>query len=200
VARKYLLILECIVGKTRVRNVDFSGISAVVVTHNHPDHLNEAFVEAVNQSSPNAKWYGTQETATTLKTLGITGLLSSQDEDIQYIESAHADLSPWFDEQPQHTSYVVFGEMLISGDCQTLASAHGARILAAAVNGGPWGAVVGFTKMIESMSDRPEVVIPLHDWHWNEAARSAIYARLSVVLAMFDVELIQTADRDSQEV
>ena len=38
----------------RVRNVDFSGISAVVVTHNHPDHLDEAFVGAVNQSSPNA--------------------------------------------------------------------------------------------------------------------------------------------------
>jgi L-ascorbate metabolism protein UlaG (beta-lactamase superfamily) len=184
----------------KVKQTDFSDISTVIVTHNHPDHLNEDFARAVAQASPNATWYGTQETADTLEEWGIKGLLSSKDKDIKFIQSEHADLSPWFDKQSEHTSYVIFGDMLVSGDCQTLTSAYGARIIAGAINGGPWGAVVGFSKMIESMSDRPKVVVPLHDWHWNEGARNGIYARLPEVMGKFDVEFIPIENYVSREI
>lgn len=184
----------------RVKATDFSAISAVVVTHNHSDHLSTDFADAVKQASPDAKWYGTQEIVDDLSKLGITGITTSTDSDIKFIQSEHADLSPWFDAQPQHTSYLIFGEVLVSGDCQTLTSSHGARIIAAAVNGGPWGAVVGFAKMIESMSERPKVVIPLHDWHWNEEARKGIYARLPEVMSALNVEFIPIENCIEQEV
>jgi len=183
-----------------VKSTDFSDISAVVVTHNHPDHLNADFAKVVKQASPSAKWYGTQEVVDDLRELGIVGLVGSEEKDIVFIQSDHADLSPWFDKQPEHTSYIIFGELLISGDCQTLANSHGARILAGAINGGPWGAVVGFSKMIEAMSDRPKVVIPLHDWHWNQDARNGIYARLPEVMGKFDVEFIPLEDCVVQEI
>lgn len=77
---------------------------------------------------------------------------------------------------------------------------HGARILAGAINGGPWGAVVGFSKMIESMSERPKVVVPLHDWHWNEDARNGIYTRIPEVIGNFDVAFMQFENCVSQEV
>lgn len=178
----------------KVKSTDLSNIYAIVVTHNHPDHLNEDFAKAVIKASPNAKWYGTQEIVDVLKGWGTVGLLSSEDKDVQFIKTEHADLSPWFDKQPEHTSYIIFSDMLISGDCQTLTSAYGARILAGAINGGPWGAVVGFSKMIESMSERPKVVIPLHDWHWNEEARKGIYARLPEVLGKFGVDFVDIDD------
>ncbi len=184
----------------KVKKTDFSNISTVIVTHNHSDHFSKEFARTVMQASPNAKWYGTQEIVDTLKEWGITGLLSSKDEDVQFIKSEHADLSPWFDKQPEHTSYVIFSDILISGDCQTLTSAYGARILAGAINGGPWGAVVGFSKMIESMADKPKIVVPLHDWHWNEDARIGIYARLAEVLGKFDVEFMQIESCVSQEI
>lgn len=184
----------------RVMNFDFSNILAVVITHNHADHLSEDFVTAVEQASPNAKWYGTQEVVDDLGKLDIAGLSANEDSDIQFIKSEHADLSPWFDEQPMHTSYIIFGEILISGDCQTLTDSSGARILAGVINGGPWGSVVGFSKMIESMSDRPKIVIPLHDWHWNEDARSAVYAKLPEVMGKFDVEFTQLQNCVTQEI
>lgn len=127
-------------------------------------------------------------------------MVSSEDEDIKFIKSEHADLSPWFDKQPEHTSYIIFDELLISGDCQTLLNGHGARILAGAINGGPWGAVVGFSKMIEAMSNRPKVVIPLHDWHWNQDAREGIYARLHEVMSNFNVEFIPLKDCAVKEI
>ncbi len=184
----------------KVKGINFSGIHAVVITHNHPDHLNEDFAKVVAQASPGAKWQGTQQAIDQLKAIGIEGSTASDDEDIQFVDSKHADLSPWFDEQPEHTSYVLFGDLLISGDCQSLASSHGARILAAAVNGGPWGAVVGFAKMIESMKDRPEIVIPLHDWHWNESAREAIYAKLPEVMEKFGVKFIPLKSGTTKEI
>lgn len=95
---------------------------------------------------------------------------------------------------------MLFEDILISGDCQTLSTSSGARILAGAINGGPWGGVVGFSKMIESMLDRPKTIVPLHDWHWNEEARSAIYARLSEVMGKFGVEFVQLRNCETIEI
>lgn len=120
-----------------VRNFDLSGINNVIVTHNGPDHLNNNFVVAIQKSSPNTNWYGTQAVIEQLETMGIAGKTYSDDKNIRFIESEHADLSPWVKKQPEHTSYVLFDNLLISGDCHTLTSMHGARILAGAINGGP---------------------------------------------------------------
>ncbi len=172
----------------KVKSTDFSGIDSVVITHAHPDHLNEDFADRVNKTSPNSKWYGPKDVVGQLSDWGITARDSSKDEFIEFIKSDHADLAPWFGQQPDHTSFLLFGELLITGDCQTLTSSHGAKYVAAAINGGPWGSIVGFSKMIAAMDERPQVVLPLHDWHWNDAARDAMYSRLPDVLGQFNVD------------
>lgn len=182
-----------------VKDVDYSNIDTVAITHIHPDHLNEDFARAVHKASPDATWYGTQEIVTALEKMGISANSDSKSEDVRFIESEHADLSPWFDQQPQHTSYVLFRELLVSGDCQTLTSSHGARMLAGAINGGPWGAVVGFSKMIEDMEDRPQVVLPIHDWHWNDDARKAVYDKLPDVMSKFGVKFVPLENCTPQE-
>ncbi len=165
-----------------VRPENLTDIDIVVITHNHPDHLDESFVRAIYAASPNAQWYGTLQAVNQLGGFGITAQSESHNDDVRFITSEHANLSPWVTEQPEHTSYVLFNEILIGGDCHTLTNNHGARIFAGAVSGGPWGAVVGYTKMIAAMSPQPEIVVPLHDWHWNDEARQAIYARLPEVM------------------
>jgi L-ascorbate metabolism protein UlaG (beta-lactamase superfamily) len=167
-----------------------TNLDTVVVTHAHPDHLDADFAEAIKKNSPQAHWYGPQQVVSQLAEWGIEAKSTSNDPTIQFINSDHADLSPWFSEQPEHTSYVLHNELLVGGDCHTLTDMHGARVLAAAINGGPWGSVVGFAKMIESMKSRPKTIIPLHDWHWNDNARKAFYARLPEVLSQFDVKFV----------
>jgi len=173
-----------------VKDEHMSELDTVVVTHAHPDHLNKDFAEAIKRNSPQARWYGPKQVVNQLAAWGIEGSSASDEAAVRFIESQHADLSPWFGEQPEHTSFVVFGDLLLGGDCHTLTDRHGAKFIAGAINGGPWGAVVGFAKMIESMDDRPQVVLPLHDWHWNETARQAIYDQLPAVLAKFDVQFM----------
>lgn len=183
-----------------VKSEHLTGVDTIVVTHVHPDHLHKEFAEAIKKNSPQAQWYGTQEVIDQLTEWGVEGKSASDVSAVKFVESQHADLSPWFPKQPQHTSYVLLGEVLIGGDCHTLTESQGARVFAAAINGGPWGAVVGFAKMIEDMKNRPQKVIPLHDWHWNEDARNGIYKQLPDVLTKLDVEFVALESNVSTEV
>ncbi len=175
------------------------GINYVAITHIHPDHCDDEFVKTVYKQSPNALWFSTVQVAEKLKEFDISVDIKGNDI-IRFVNSDHADLSPWFAEQPEHASFVVMDELLIGGDCHTLKSSYGARILAGAINGGPWGSVVGFVKMIENMESRPEVVLPLHDWHWNEDARTAIYSRLPDVLTSLGSEFVPLVNGETFQV
>lgn len=183
-----------IVSEDHLTNVD-----AVIITHAHPDHLDETFAGAIKRLSPNAVWYGPGQVVEQLSAWGTEALVESDNPKIKFIFSKHADLAPWFPEQPEHSSYVLFEEVLVGGDCHTLEDRYGARIFAGAINGGPWGSVVGFMKMIESMPNRPQLVLPLHDWHWNEEARKAIYARLPDVFGSLNVEFVALENGIVQE-
>ena len=171
-----------------LRDVDY-----VVITHIHADHLDETFANVVHELSPNALWYSTPEVVAKLKSLGIRAHIKSDLTDVKIIESAHADLDPW-NTQPEHTSFILFSELFVSGDCQKHSSLHGARVLAGPINGGPWGAVVGELKMIQHLKVKPEVFVPLHDWHWNDEARAAIYSQLPAVMEKFGVRFMPAID------
>lgn len=177
-------------GSGLVDQAMLKGIDYVLVTHSHADHLDETFASVVNELSPNAVWYVTESTKKLIQNLsGIQIELLSKLSDVLYIESEHADLTHWGGCE-DHSSFVLFGDLLISGDCHTLTSMHGASILAGAINGGPWGSIKSFLNMIYGMNDRPKTVIPLHDWHWNDQAREGFYSRLPEVLGQFEVKFL----------
>jgi L-ascorbate metabolism protein UlaG (beta-lactamase superfamily) len=174
-----------LIGQDLLHDIDY-----VCITHIHPDHLDPTFANVVNELSPNALWYSTQEVCTQLKGSQIEAHSDSQLSDVLMIKSDHANLDPWFPEQPEHTSFLLFEELPVSGDHQSHASNEGARILAGAFNGGPWGAAVGSVAMIRDMKPRPKVYIPLHDWHLKDEAREALYERAKVVCEGFGVEFL----------
>lgn len=149
-------------------------IDYVLVTHAHADHLEERFARAIHEHSPGAVWYGTKEVEEKLAPLGIKVHLSSTLSDVRFIDSEHADLTPWAPTPKDHTSFVLFDSLLVSGDTQSLSSLHGADILAGAFTA-PWGSAVGFFRMIEGLDQRPRIVIPLHDWHMRDEARELLY-------------------------
>ncbi len=177
-----------------------SGIDIVVITHSHSDHLHQEFAEAIKSRSPEAKWYGPMEVVKQLAKWGVSAETRSDDKDVEFVQSAHADLSPWLPTQPDHTSYLLFGNVLIGGDCHTLTDGRNAKVFAGAINGGPWGSVVGFAKMIEGMQNRPQSVVPLHDWHWNDDAHKAIYGRLTEVMSQFEVTFTELENGTSKEI
>lgn len=184
-----------VVDQQLLRDIDY-----VLITHAHADHIDETFASVVNELSPNAVWYVTPATKTNIQALpGITIELDSTLSDVEYVESQHADLTNW-GSCDDHTSFRVFGTLLVGGDCHTITSMHGAGIFAAAINGGPWGSIKTFLDMITIMDDKPLKVLPLHDWHWNEQAREGFYSGLASALSKFDIEFVPLINGVSQEV
>jgi L-ascorbate metabolism protein UlaG (beta-lactamase superfamily) len=164
-------------------------IDYVCITHIHADHCHPDFARVVQEVSPNALWYATHEVRLQLAQWGIDCNTESTLSDVEFVQSQHADLDPW-NTQPEHTSFKIFDDLLVSGDCQTHIDMHGARILAGPINGGPWGAVVGELKMIQSLEQKPEYFVPLHDWHWSDTAREGIYAQLPSVIDRLGVTFV----------
>jgi L-ascorbate metabolism protein UlaG (beta-lactamase superfamily) len=174
-----------IVDQEKLRDIDY-----VVITHAHADHIDETFASVVNELSPNAIWYVTESTRQKLLRMpGVQLETESSLGDVSYVASDHADLTHW-GKCEDHTSFVLFDELFISGDCQSNTDLHGARILAGAINGGPWGAIKGELDMIAGLKHRPAKFVPLHDWHWNEQAREGFYSGLTDAMGKFGVEFV----------
>jgi hypothetical protein len=41
---------------------------------------------------------------------------------------------------------------------------------------------------------KPKAIVPIHDWHWNEAARQAAYDKLEKFFAEHGITFIKVAD------
>ena len=174
-----------VVDQDKLRDIDY-----VLVTHAHADHIDETFASVVNELSPNAIWYVTDSTKEIISKLpGIQVETNSELSDVQYIASEHADLTRW-GACKDHTSFVLFKDLFISGDCQTNTDLQGATVLAGAINGGPWGAIKGELDMIVGLNTKPDKFVPLHDWHWNDQARAGFYTGLTDAMGKFGVEFL----------
>ncbi len=174
-------------------------IDYIIVTHAHPDHLDPQFAAVINDKSPNALWYGPPEVVSVLKTQGIDGSSTSELSDVKFIPSKHANLHPWMKQQPDHTSFVLFKDLLISGDHQDFSEMHGAKYLAGAFTA-PWGSIVAGAQMIERMNPRPEKYIPVHDWHLNDTHREAAYGQAEEVFGQFGVSVVKPTNGEPFEI
>jgi L-ascorbate metabolism protein UlaG (beta-lactamase superfamily) len=173
-----------LVGEQHITGVDY-----VLITHTHGDHLDPEFCKNILANSPDALWFGPEAVRVALAELDIECSTSSNLPEVRFIESSHADGDPWFPVRPDHTSFVIDNELLISGDHQDFTEMHGARILAGAFTA-PWGSIVLGARMIKNMTERPEIYIPVHDWHLNDTARDGAHKKAVEVYGEFGVRVV----------
>ncbi|HEU5187879.1 MAG TPA: hypothetical protein VFT87_05265, partial [Candidatus Saccharimonadales bacterium] len=56
----------------------------------------------------------------------------------------------------------------------------------------PWGAMIPAATLGATL--KPKTIIPIHDWHWNSAARSAAYDTLEAFFAKQNITFIKPTD------
>lgn len=172
-------------------NIDaLKKLDTVVITHEHPDHFYDVFVRALEEKFPEACFISTPAVVAQLKKLGIKNAVCESTPSIKVFSTKrHAEIKPLAPSSPENIAVHFADTLTVGGDRHDLEESKG--VLALPITA-PWGSVREAAEM--TLRLKPKYVIPIHDWHWNDAARQAEYGRSGEVYAQNGITLIKPVD------
>jgi len=168
----------------------------VVITHEHFDHFYEPFVQVLVQKFPDVQFLSTPEVVRKLLNLGITNALNDSNDFVKLSPLNHDSMEP-LNPGPMCQNVAVNYKEKIShpGDSHHLADSKEVLFLPLA---GPWGSTIEAVRMAVKL--RPKVIVPIHDWMWNDKWRNTMYDRMEVFFAEQDIRFVKTTDGESFQV
>ncbi|HSH55598.1 MAG TPA: MBL fold metallo-hydrolase [Candidatus Limnocylindrales bacterium] len=159
----------------------------IIITHGHPDHLSIPLVQKLLQKFPEVRITAPPSVVVELKQHDVFAT-SEAYEGIQFFKSLHEQGDPLF-ETPEQIGVHYLGMLSHPGDSHSFTET--CPILALPVTA-PWGAAVRAVNLTIEL--KPTYVLPIHDWHWSEAAREQMYGRLEQILTPQGIEFIPLKD------
>lgn len=170
-------------------------LDLIVITHEHFDHLYVPFVQALRAKFPDALILTTQSAKRQLEEAGVTNV-TTESHPLATIFSGtkHASLDP-LGEAPENIAVHVFDRVTVGGDRHDIEETKAVLVLPATA---PWGSLMGAATMLEKL--KPQYVMPIHDWHWNDAARAGAYDRLDTFAKEHGITFLRPTDGQPIEV
>lgn len=141
-----------------------------------------SLIKEVIANFPSVKVMSNNSVAKILSQEGIIAITES-DEMVKLESVPHEKV--FGSNPPENVMFTIAGKMAHPGDShhfQTKAS-----VLALPVQA-PWGSLVEAVNLAESL--KPQVILPIHDWHWNNKARIMFYKRLEDYFAKSGIRFI----------
>jgi L-ascorbate metabolism protein UlaG (beta-lactamase superfamily) len=149
-----------------VKPQQFQGLSAIIVTHWHPDHVNEEALTKIISNNPDVEVFGNRETHARLAEKGIDSTIfesGSRTLGSFEVSAFHAPHAPILGEAPpQNTAYVLDGMLLNPGDsfANSLYEISRISLLALPIMA-PWNTELEVAEFARRIS--PREIIPIHD-------------------------------------
>lgn len=145
----------------------------IIYTHGHSDHLSIPLLKQLVARFPRVHITAPTEVVDVLAGEGITAS-DQPSEGIVLFDSPHAVIRPYFDsDPPQQIGVHYLGLLSDPGDSHAFSETK--AVLALPVQA-PWGSVRDATAL--ALELRPQYIVPVHDWHWNDEARNQAYGKL----------------------
>lgn len=142
----------------------------ILITHEHQDHMHIPLIKEIVQKFPTVKIISNDSVAGILRNEGIT--VDTQSDQLIQLETIPHDKNFMGPTVP-NTIFTISGRLTHPGDSHHFTKT--AEILSLPVQA-PWGSTSNAVELATNL--KPKVIIPIHDWHWNEKARVNIYKRL----------------------
>lgn len=152
-----------------------TGLDDIFITHGHPDHLDADFIKKLLAKFPAARITGPNQVVEMLAKEGIKAT-STPPSDVEFFESPHEQVEPlfWY---PENTGMHYLNKLTNPGDSHSFIETR--PVLALPVTA-PWGAAIKAVNLAIKL--KPKYVLPIHDWHWSDAARQGMYDGLGTAL------------------
>ena len=149
-----------------VKPDDFKDLSAVILTHQHPDHMDDESLKKILENNGAAVVITNTEIQSRLAEEGITAELLEEGRravggfTLEAVAAEHAKLLNA--KTPQNTAYLVNGALLHPGDSYdtSLDVWKGVKVLALPIMA-PWTTELETADFASRM--QPQQVIPIHD-------------------------------------
>ncbi len=165
-----------------VKPEQFENLSAIVLTHYHPDHLDEETLGKILANNSSARLLGNKETKNKLAEKGVTceefetGTRTIGSFSVEALDAPHAAVLN--SDAPQNTAYLIDEILLNPGDsfAASLFAKKNTPLLALPITA-PWTTDPETAAFAREMS--PQQIIPLHDL--CEANFQSVRTRLAVI-------------------
>lgn len=140
----------------------------IFITHSHADHVSVGLLRRLLQAFPAVRITAPRSVVDLLAAEAIKAT-PKPPAGVAFFDSPHEDGGPLF-ETPEQQGYHYLEALSHPGDSHHFRETK--AILALPVTA-PWGSHVNAVKL--ALELQPRHVLPIHDWHWNDAARDSAY-------------------------
>jgi hypothetical protein len=120
-----------------------------------------------------------------MRLLAAEGITASDQPSpgIVFFDSPHAEIRPFFASDPPDELGVHYLDMLSDpGDGHDF---HESKAILALPVQAPWGSTRRAVEL--ALELRPQHILPIHDWHWSDAARRSSYDKMEQLFAEHDI-------------
>ena len=174
-----------------VKSSQFENLTAIFLTHNHPDHIDTDSLKQIIENNPNAVVLANSEIVGKLAEKNIkaenfeTGTRAVASFVIEAIDAPHEKILA--DEIPQNTAYLIDDKMLHPGDSLSvnLYAKKGTPILFLPTTA-PWETEQQTFEFARQMS--PQYAIPIHDGYVKDFFLESRYENFSKFLKREKIE------------
>jgi L-ascorbate metabolism protein UlaG (beta-lactamase superfamily) len=153
----------------------------IFITHEHADHCSVPFIKRLIEKFPEVRITTTPAVVDQLSGEGIEAN-ATPPSGAHFFDSPHENVEPLFP-IPEEVGVHYLAAFSHPGDSHGFSETM--PILALPVTA-PWGATVKAINLAFEL--KPQHVLPIHDWHWSDAARAQMYARLEQVFGEQDIQ------------
>lgn len=155
-----------VMSEVNIDSLEF--LDDIIVTHEHGDHMNIDLIKRLQQKFPQVRLTASPTAAALLRDEGLPAV-PEVTEGMEIFEALHEAVAPLFPDA-DNIGVHYLDKLTHPGDCTHFAATK--AILALPVTA-PWGSSVEIVN--QAIALKPQYIIPIHDWHWNDDARQAMY-------------------------
>jgi L-ascorbate metabolism protein UlaG (beta-lactamase superfamily) len=177
----------------KVKPESFEGLSAIVITHQHPDHMDEPALKTLVERNPSAVVLANARIREQLAKSGIevevfeSGSRTVAGCVLEAIAAEHAEILNA--ERPVNVAYVVNGRFLHPGDSfdRALDGRNGIEVLALPVMA-PWNTELAVAEFARRLA--PKTVFPIHDGYAKDFFLQSRYDNFAKYFAKHGIEFV----------
>jgi len=171
-----------------LKDHNFEYLDDIVITHSHPDHMDVDFIKSLSEKFPEVRITAPSDCLDQLHEAGLTQATDQLPDGLVPFDAPHENVEPLFP-LPEEYGYHYLDLLTHPGDSHSFTETK--AVLALPVTG-PWGSNIKAVNLAIEL--KPKYVLPIHDWHWHDDARTGQYDAMADAFEKAGITFIKLND------